>query len=208
MNSVTVIYLPGGGILPTLPSVSAFQDSCKRKGIDMFVCDTYWKDSDRVIEQVTSFITNVVANRIVLCGHSLGGAIALKLSSLPRVVGLLLLSPSTRYSYKPSKMFRFMITMAYSLFTHAEMYELMGHIRLQSPTQDFWNMLRDQNFHSIRIPVFVSIGTQDGFVKVRHMRHLCNRLPSAQLDIVKASSHYLIAAQHKYDTWIHFLSSV
>lgn len=150
--------------------------------------------------------------KVVLAGHSMGGAIALwsALSYPQRVAGLVLTSTGSRLPVLPALFdylhednideFAAVITMlSYGPSATQEMHDIAKAIIQQTSKQVLLNDLCACNhynslarLHEVSQPTLLLCGDQDKVTPLKFSRTLLELIPNAQLEVVPDAGHMLI----------------
>ena len=154
--------------------------------------------------------------RVILVGHSMGGAIAMQLAlEIPeQIVGLGLISTAASLSIVPDLMddlqtevpmatvLRKLRERLYSPYTDPQLarrgMELMSKIR---PTALYVDWLACQNFDiekdlsELRVPTWIAAGKEDRLVPYYQTEQLARSIPDARMTLIPNAGHMVIVEQ-------------
>lgn len=163
---------------------------------------------------VVGFLDSLSVDRAVLCGHSMGGAIAqtVALDHPKRVAGLILIGTGAKLRVAPALLEAILIDYeavlnlvadwAFGPAAPAELKELgMKAMGQADPTVvhgdyaacDLFD-LRDR-LTEIRVPTLVIGGTDDKMMPLRFSHYLAERIPDAHLETLEGAGHMLALEQ-------------
>jgi pimeloyl-ACP methyl ester carboxylesterase len=162
-------------------------------------------------EIVTSFIKAIAVQRIILVGHSMGGAIVqtIGLHPPPTVAGLVLLGSGARLRVAPAILEGIipdfdnttgLITdLAWSEDTPIELRQLAKRRLLESdPTSMYGDFLACNDFdlmdvvNEICLPTLVVTGSLDRLTPQKYSIFLAERMPDARLQVVEGAGHMVM----------------
>ena len=165
---------------------------------------------------VQEFITEMGLSRVILVGHSMGGAIALSVAlDFPQLVAALGLVSSGAYLGVPNDFldavsspltlpvaYQLLQKYAFSSRTDAQRVdECLRGLKDVRPGVLYGDWLACSSFdlraevEQIAVPAWVSVGMEDQMTPVSFSHFLATRLPLAQLQLVPDAGHMLIQEQ-------------
>lgn len=168
-------------------------------------------DIGEYAETVHAFVSALGLARVILAGHSMGGAIALEyaLRHAPRLAGLALVSTGGRLRV-PSQILAGLgmdfaqVMEQLAAWTHAEnadpamLREAVRRLREMPPEVLQGDLLACNHFdrladlHRAGVPTLVLCGEADRMTPVEYSRTLAERISGAQLAVIPAGSHMVM----------------
>lgn len=167
-------------------------------------------------DALKSWLDYIGLQQIVLVGHSMGGAIAIKFTSQhpERVAGLGLISTGARLRVDPvlladtgqsstqASAIEMIITKSFSKNAKPRLVEMASRRFLETRPSvlggdfqacDAFDM-REQ-IHLIKTPTLVLCGDQDLMTPLRFSQYLARNLPNATLEVIHDAGHMVILEQ-------------
>jgi pimeloyl-ACP methyl ester carboxylesterase len=169
-------------------------------------CDTIGEYA----EAVAAFLHAVAVERAVICGHSMGGAIALTLAlDSDCVAGLVLVGTGARLRVAPAILdgirsdfagsVELVTRFAWSPEAPARLIELGRRAFLETDPDVFWgDFLACDRFDvmerlgEIQIPTLVITGTADRLTPVKYARFLAESVSGARLTTIEGAGHMVM----------------
>ena len=184
----------------------------------------------RLTKIMAQFITDLALDRIIPVGHSLGGAIALQLAlDHPHLLkGLILLGTGAKLGVYPAILKGLQIDfeagvglvvgqMCFAKGANPQTVESVVSECLQcEPTVGYADLVACNNFDvrdrlgEIDVPTLVVVGEEDQLTPVKWAQFLSERIPNADLRIIKNAGHMVMVEQPSdlIDTIRTFLNSL
>jgi pimeloyl-ACP methyl ester carboxylesterase len=161
---------------------------------------------------IFDFIERALGAKVILAGHSLGGAIAIdfalrfpdKLSGLILVCtgARLRVAPFILEHYKAGKSFPESVNFAYSDFANPDLKkQAILEMENTDPSVYYNDFLACDNFNcldrigSITAPTLVISATNDLLTPPKYSQYLADNIPNAQLRIIEQSGHMVMREQ-------------
>ncbi len=187
-------------------------DLCGHGKSSGFACQSISDYAD----QLGNFLDALNIYRVILVGHSMGGAVAMQLSleKPEQVVGLGLISTAAALNIVPDLMddlqtdvpmatvLRKLKERLYSPYTDPQIarkgMELMGKLR---PTALYVDWLACHNFNieedlsELKMPTWIAAGKEDRLVPYYQTERLVHLMPDAQITIIPKAGHMVIVEQ-------------
>ena len=162
------------------------------------------------LEWVRGFSTARRYKDVVLCGHAMGGAIALLYALLypEELRGLILLGTGARLKVRPDYLRRCADPgegnkgwmdwhMEYYKATEPDIYQvLQRRVAEVGPEVDLNDYMVCDNFdimdrvHKIKLPTQIMCGSQDTMTPVKYSKYLTQQIQGAQEEIIPGGNHY------------------
>ena len=161
---------------------------------------------------IFDFIERALGTKVILAGHSLGGAIAIdfalrfpdKLSGLILVCtgAKLRVAPSILENYKAGKPSPESVNFSYSDFADPDLKkQTILEMRNTDPSVYYHDFLACDNFNyldrigAITVPTLVIGATNDLLTPPKYSQYLADTIPNAQLRIIERSGHMVMREQ-------------
>lgn len=159
---------------------------------------------------IISFIEVLKLERVVLLGHSMGGAIALEtaMTHHPAVRGLIILGASARLRVAKNLLFnchedidqvaQFIVENGFSQPNPVLQNKAYQQIKAISPVTIYGDFLACERFDrrdrlsDIPQPALIISGTADRLTPHRHVAALAEGLPNARLSVLEGDGHYMM----------------
>jgi len=160
-------------------------------------------------EWLATFLETVESDRVVLVGHSMGGAIAqaLALAAPGRLAGLVLIGTGAKLRVvarlvellreRPGEAQRFITELAFASGTPREQVAIVERVlREAPPLVTLGDYLACDRFDvrdrltGIRTPTLVVSGAEDRLTPLTYGRFLADTIPGARLVAIEAAGHF------------------
>jgi 3-oxoadipate enol-lactonase len=211
---VKLLFLHGAGFTGDVfeQQLRAFPEA-QAPNLPGHLCEGAPKSIGEFADEVGTRAEQAGFERTVVCGHSMGGAVALELAlrQPPWLAGAILLGAGARMRVAPAFLegleSDFEATarrLAGYFFAHPAPERIEGAVNSMRRVGQA-QTLRDfracdafdvlDRLESIRLPMLAVTGQQDALVPAKHAAALADRVPAARSRIVEGAGHFVMIEQ-------------
>ena len=193
------------GYFGLAPDLSAHGQS-ERKSVEEISIETY-------AQEILELLDHIKAEKVVLVGHSMGGATAItfSLQYQNRVEGLILVDTGAKLRVAPMvfdalkadmKQFVDLLTQFGFVSTESDSVQsTIDAMKVVNPNVAINDFQACDNFdvmrevENIQIPTAIIVGEQDQLTPVKYAEFLRSSIPNSELTIIPESGHFVMVEQ-------------